>query len=310
MAPAASLNHVARNRIVELLGCAVTLLLWYPCVLASVDSHNVNLSKEKMDGLQALWEAFSVNAPDPDKYLHNWRNSTHPCGFSSPKIFGQWPNTSIGHLGEEMDSNAWIGLTCHFHNDTDYTWVNGVTVTRLWSQDIVRPSPLKNLEDPGLVGVVPPEVSKLRNLERINLHQNSLSGNFPFSSLINMSNLTYLNLNGNNFEGTIAEDAFQNLRQLQELALSSNKFTGRAPINVSNILQLKKLDLSSNEFTGEAPDVSNLSNLESLYLSDNNFTGQAPDVSNLSMLMNLNMSWNAFTGQAPNLSKLTQLSDL
>ena len=47
MAPAASiLIHVARNRI-ELQGFAVALLLWFPCVLAGVDSEDVNLSMEE-----------------------------------------------------------------------------------------------------------------------------------------------------------------------------------------------------------------------------------------------------------------------
>ena len=49
------------------------------------------------------------------------------------------------------------------------------------------------------------------------LRANSLSGNFPFRSLINTSNLTVLDLSYNNYDGTIAEDAFQNLGQLQWL---------------------------------------------------------------------------------------------
>ncbi|KAG0588035.1 hypothetical protein KC19_2G210400 [Ceratodon purpureus] len=118
MAPAASMNHVARNRI-ELQGFAVALLLWFSCLLAGVDSKTVNLSKEEMDGLQALWKAFSVNTPDPEANLHNWRNGSHPCGFSSPDMDGN------------LDSSAWMGLRCQFHNDINYTWVDGVTVTGL-----------------------------------------------------------------------------------------------------------------------------------------------------------------------------------
>ena len=47
MAAAASMNHVAGNRIDQLQGFAVALLLWFPCILAGVDSKNVNLSKEE-----------------------------------------------------------------------------------------------------------------------------------------------------------------------------------------------------------------------------------------------------------------------
>ncbi|KAG0561091.1 hypothetical protein KC19_9G036200 [Ceratodon purpureus] len=119
MAAAASMNHVAGNRIDQLQGFAVALLLWFPCILAGVDSKNVNLSKEEMDGLQALWRAFRVNTPDPDSDLRNWGNSSHPCVFSSPDIDGN------------MDPSAWLGLTCHFHDDINYTWVDGVTVTGL-----------------------------------------------------------------------------------------------------------------------------------------------------------------------------------
>ncbi|KAG0558162.1 hypothetical protein KC19_10G008900 [Ceratodon purpureus] len=264
MAPAASiLIHVARNRI-ELQGFAVALLLWFPCVLAGVDSEDVNLSMEEMDGLQALWKAFSVKTPDPDRRLLNWRNGSHPCGFSSPNTY------------RRMDSSAWMGLTCQFHNDTNYTWVDGVTVTRL------------DLVDTGVVGVVPPEVSKLRNLERI--------GNFPFRSLINTSNLTVLDLSYNNYDGTIAEDAFQNLGQLQWLALGGNNFSGQIPDTSSLQENLTILDLSRNKFTDEAPDVSNLSNVSTLNMSWNNFTGQAPNLSKLTQLDWLDLSSNNFTG--------------
>ena len=78
-----------------------------------------------------------------------------------------------------------------------------------------------------MTGAIPPELSKLSALKRLDLYHNELTGQVP-TELVNLPNLTYLNL-------------------------SENELTGEVPAELAGFANLRELDLHFNELTGVIP---------------------------------------------------------
>ena len=123
-----------------------------------------------------------------------------------------------------------------------------------------------------LSGTIPPELSDLTALTKLDFSGNQLSGTIP-AELSNLTALTYLSLGGNQLSGTIPSE-LSNLTALTNLYLGNNQLRGIIPSELGNLTALTHLDLGNNQLNGPIPpELGNLVNLETLYLAGNRLTG-------------------------------------
>ncbi|KAI8528868.1 hypothetical protein RHMOL_Rhmol12G0180900 [Rhododendron molle] len=177
-------------------------------------------------------------------------------------------------------------------------------------------------------------LTRLNNLEILDLATNRFSGAIQLTFPAICSKLVVANLSTNNFTGTTVNgfDSCNNLKfldlsansfsgniwpgfvRLQEFSVSENKLVGPiSPDFFSERCGLQVLDLSENSFVGEFPkEISNCGELVILNLWGNNFTGQIPeDIGNISGLQGLYLGSNSFSRDIPeSLLGLTNLAFL
>ncbi|KAL1075168.1 hypothetical protein V6Z11_D11G341700 [Gossypium hirsutum] len=126
-----------------------------------------------------------------------------------------------------------------------------------------------------LLGTLPPNLTSLPFLQKIDLTRNYLSG--PIPPEWGSTRLVSISLLGNRLTGSIPGE-LANLRNLTSLILDNNDLFGTLPAALGNLSKIERLHLSSNKFTGEIPEVfGRLTSLKEFRISDNNFTGQIPD---------------------------------
>ncbi|XP_059429280.1 receptor-like protein 6 [Corylus avellana] len=114
---------------------------------------------------------------------------------------------------------------------------------------------------------LPPSISKLKMLSRIDLVGCNFHGSIP-DSIANLTQLAHLDLSNNNFNGSIP-DSIASITQLSHLDLSNNNFES-IPDSIASLTQLSHLDLSNNNLNGSIPSsIASLTQLAYLNLSDN-----------------------------------------
>ncbi|GAV75551.1 LRR_1 domain-containing protein/Pkinase_Tyr domain-containing protein/Malectin domain-containing protein/LRR_8 domain-containing protein [Cephalotus follicularis] len=166
------------------------------------------------------------------------------------------------------------------------------------------------LKAQNLSGVVPPELSKLRYLQRLDLSRNCLTGSIP-SQWVTMR-LIELSFMGNKLSGTFPM-VLTNITTLMNMSIEGNQFSGPIPQEIGKLINLQKLVLSSNNFTGKLPaELGKLVNLTDLRISDNNFSGAIPlFINNWTKIEKLHIQGCFLEGPIPSsISALTSLSDL
>ncbi|CAA0254757.1 unnamed protein product [Arabidopsis thaliana] len=165
--------------------------------------------------------------------------------------------------------NSTIRCDCHFNNN------NTCHITHFV---------LKTFSLPGRL---PPEFSKLRYLEFIDLCRNYLYGSIPME--------------------------WASLPYLKSISVCANRLTGDIPKGLGKFINLTQLGLEANQFSGTIPkELGNLVNLEGLAFSSNQLVGGVPKtLARLKKLTNLRFSDNRLNGSIPefigNLSKLQRL---
>ena len=163
-------------------------------------------------------------------------------------------------------------------------------------------------------GSIPPELGNLTHLRVLELFVNWLTGSIP-PELGNLKNLTDLDLGENRLTGPIPPEV-GNLTNLIELVLWGNQLTGPIPPELGNLANLTVLDLRNNELTGPIPpELGNLTELTGLFLSGlygNQLTGPIPpELGKLKNLTVLDLAFNELTGPIPpELGNLTELTSL
>nr|KYP69465.1 putative LRR receptor-like serine/threonine-protein kinase At4g20940 family [Cajanus cajan] len=161
-------------------------------------------------------------------------------------------------------------------------------------------------------------VSLFRNLQVLDLSNNSVSGELP--SFQSLPSLRVLRLRGNQLFGSVPEELLQTDLQMEEVDLSVNGFTGS--IAVINSTTLNILNLSSNSLSGLLPtslsrcsvidlsrnmlsgDISVIQNweapLEVIDLSSNKLSGSLPpSLGTYSKLFTVDLSLNELNGSIP-----------
>ncbi|XP_073061410.1 receptor-like protein 4 [Primulina eburnea] len=108
------------------------------------------------------------------------------------------------------EQHPWSGVDCQYDRNISKHVIDGL-----------------GLDNQGLRGVLPNDISRLRHLQSINLSGNSISGFIP-SSLGTISSMEILDLSFNFFNGSIPESLGQ-LTSLQRLNLNSNSLKGKVP---------------------------------------------------------------------------------
>jgi len=146
-----------------------------------------------------------------------------------------------------------------------------------------------------LTGPLPSGYGTMRNLQRLSLSKNSLSGWLP-STFVNLQPeeldlccnklggplpsqwgwismpVKKLLLCGNRFQGTLPTD-WAMMPNLEELSTSSNSLGGELSEEWSALTKLKLLDLSSNELKGKIPEAwTELDRLQQVRMCDNQLT--------------------------------------
>lgn len=159
-----------------------------------------------------------------------------------------------------------------------------------------------------LVGIIPPEIGNLSNLQELSAFDNQLSGNIP-AEIGNLSNLLVIELFVNQLNGNIPAE-LGNLSNLQRLQIAFNQFTGNIPTALGNLANLTDLNFSYNQLSGTIPsELGNLSSLLWLDLEGNQLTGSIPAaIGNLNNLQTLNLTGNQLSGNIP--TELGNLSNL
>ncbi|CAI9774042.1 unnamed protein product [Fraxinus pennsylvanica] len=149
-----------------------------------------------------------------------------------------------------------------------------LTMATDWLQTITKLTQLEylNLDSCNLSMVLPPSPYNASNsLSRLVLSGNELSSSWIFPLVFNLSNsLSFLDLRSNKLQGEIPV-SLRNMTSLTSLYLSNNQFTGEVP-HLALPSSLSYLDLSNNMFTGTVTQcIGSLSKLEHLLLDSNNF---------------------------------------
>ncbi|EXC20602.1 putative LRR receptor-like serine/threonine-protein kinase [Morus notabilis] len=191
----------------------------------------------------------------------------------------------------------------------------------------------------GLTGSIPREIGSLSKLTHLDLSRNRLTGEWPLSTLANLSHLfklTYLDLSFNQLSGPIpstigllknlgfldlSENHFSgplpsslgNLTNLSKLYLRSNQINGSIPPTLGRLINLYELDISSNYISSSIPlELENLENLRSLLISNNKLHGPIfQSLSGFASLTHLDLSSNHFDGPiGPDIVNLSQMITL
>ncbi|XP_024987751.1 receptor-like protein 4 isoform X2 [Cynara cardunculus var. scolymus] len=106
--------------------------------------------------------------------------------------------------------HPWSGVDCQFDSAKSKWVIDGL-----------------GLDNQGLRGFLPADISKLSHLQNMNLSENSIKGHIP-SSLGTIASLEVLDLSYNFFNGSIPE-SLGGLTSVRILNLNSNSLTGRVP---------------------------------------------------------------------------------
>ncbi|XVF34477.1 hypothetical protein REPUB_Repub18cG0062000 [Reevesia pubescens] len=158
-------------------------------------------------------------------------------------------------------------------------------------------------------------LSKLNNLENLDLRENQLKNNFLLH-VRGLASLKTLNLRGNQLKGSVDIQELNSLTNLRNLDLSSNEIKSFQSFQeLNNLAKLQKLDLSDNQIESlqsfqDSERQLKLINLEELDLSFNLFNNTILTLlSGLWNLKTLNLGGNQLKGSI-NIKELEALNDL
>nr|GMD22262.1 probable LRR receptor-like serine/threonine-protein kinase At3g47570 [Ipomoea batatas] len=164
------------------------------------------------------------------------------------------------------------------------------------------------VSDNHLVGKVPDNIGRLKDLVGLNLEKNLLGGiNDPLNdlafitSLSNCSNLNGFSITQNRFEGKLPNTIANLSSKLQFLVLGDNKIFGTISGGIKNLVSLIAFEAELNLLSGIIPsEIGELHKLQILSLSENQLSGKMPiTLFNLTSLASIDLENNNFDGNIP-----------
>lgn len=166
-----------------------------------------------------------------------------------------------------------------------------------------------HLNNNKILGTLPGEIKSVRQLEKLRLEFNRMSGPVPSGVLSSLSHLREFNIDGNSFSGQFPSD-LSSMRNLTIISAAENKLTGTLPPSMGHLTSLEKVHLNQNGLTKEIPwSFGNLTNIKELWLEGNKLKGQIPSqLSQCKKLETLYLDDNKLKGHVPSeFGKLTNL---
>ncbi|KAK9743083.1 hypothetical protein RND81_03G215900 [Saponaria officinalis] len=168
--------------------------------------------------------------------------------------------------------------------------------------DITKLINLEELEisETKVSGYLPHDIGKLHKLELLYLHSNRLTGKIP-NSLGDLSFLSDLFLQGNILEGSIPS-SLVNCKSLLYLSLSYNQLSGTLCNEIfEGSATFIGLQFSHNHLEGTLPpEIGRLTTLQYLEIDGNFFHGDVPSsFASLASLQEINFSRNNLSGTIP-----------
>uniref|UniRef100_A0A7N0TK30 Malectin-like domain-containing protein n=1 Tax=Kalanchoe fedtschenkoi TaxID=63787 RepID=A0A7N0TK30_KALFE len=198
--------------IVKLSGGLYTALVLNTTVPVSGRALDINLYPKNRHALISAIEVFEIINAESKTVVDEVR------GLQSLKRALGLPSR-FGWNGDPCvpQQHPWTGADCQLDRNLNRWVIDGL-----------------GLDNQGLSGVLPNDISKLRHLQSINLGGNSIGGPIPYS-IGNITSLEILDLSFNNFNGSIPESLGQ-LTKLNKLDLNGNSLSGRVPAAVGGRL--------------------------------------------------------------------------
>ena len=124
-------------------------------------------------------------------------------------------------------------------------------------------------------GILPRELSLLKELRELDLRGNDIQGVIP-NKLSELKHLKTMDLSMNYIIGKIPTEIGL-MTDLRDLNLMANYLEGPIPRRIGELSKLQLLDVSFTYMGGNVPqELSNCKSLKEVYLNDCDFTGQIP----------------------------------
>ncbi len=212
--------------------------------------------------------------------------------FISPKAYKTIPSDSLALVALHNSLNGTTGWNL---STPVYQWSGILVINERVVELVFNIYQSRNVQ-----GSISSEIEKLTALKSLNI-QGVLTGNLPDVS--KLTELEYLNidrgLQGGTLTGTLSEE-IQKLSKIKHISLK-NILTGNLPASLGQLKELNVLDLAGGSLTGSIPDeICNLPKLKTLNLSGHQLSGNLPkDIGNLKSLNYLNLSVNKLSGLIP-----------
>ncbi|KAJ3318558.1 hypothetical protein HDV06_002990 [Boothiomyces sp. JEL0866] len=200
-------------------------------------------------------------------------------------------------------------ITCEKNRITEL-YLNGSALTGTIPPEISKLSALKKLNLSDNMSLQPaelPNLANLTNLMELTLFDTNIKGEFP-GWVTKLPNLYLIDLSNNSLEGTIPD--LGSMSQLQYFYIGTNYFVDSFPTWFPKLSNMLEISMDYNQIYGEPfPAISSLTNLQFFSASSCNLTGiVTPDVGNLVNLEFFYLDNNDFYGSIPSeISKLVNL---
>ncbi len=195
----------------------------------------------------------------------NWSNGVIP--FLNENSICQWNN---GILWRDDNST---GVYCEGTTSVRHILLNqvGLAGSLPWELSLLPDLVMLDLNNNALTGTIPTEYSQMKNLTAFGLCCNELSGPFPLN--LQSSSLQSLNLSFNSLNGSLTSE-FGQFLALESFDISHNSLSGPLPSELGQLAFLEELQINHNDFTGTIPiELAQLTRLTQFSLEFNNLTG-------------------------------------
>ncbi|KAK9107727.1 hypothetical protein Syun_023738 [Stephania yunnanensis] len=220
-------------------------------------------------------------------------------------LIGNKSSTSVSAMNFTATEQT---LSQSFSSDAFFTTITKLTSLKslslvslgLWGPiptkiDRLKSLELLNLSKNYFFGDIPSTITNLKSLKSVALAENSLNGSVP--DLTKLGNLEELDL-GRNLLGP----EFPSLgTKIVNLVLKNNSFRSQIPSTIARFDRLQRLDVSNNEFNGVVPDaLFALPEINQLNLAGNALSGALSMESQCSERLEfVDLSNNLLTGGMP-----------